>query len=59
MLRTWIIIAFRSDSFGIILDVPHVIGWSAELYFDSACTNSARAVHASKLRKLRDRRTVF
>ena len=43
----WIIVAFRSDSFGIILDVPHLIGWSAELYFDSACINSARAVNAS------------
>ncbi len=42
-----IIVAFRSDSFGIILDVPHLIGWSAELYFDSACINSARAVNAS------------
>jgi hypothetical protein len=47
MLRAWIIVAFRSDSFGIILDVPHLIGWSAELYFDSACINSARAVNAS------------
>ncbi len=37
----------RSDSFGMILDVPHWIGWSAGLYFDSACINSARAVHAS------------
>jgi len=47
MLRAWIIIAFCSDSFGIILDVPHLIGWSAELYFDSACINSARAVNVS------------
>ena len=47
ILRASIIVAFRSDSFGIILDVPHLIGWSAELYFDSACINSARAVNAS------------
>lgn len=25
MLRAWIIIAFRSDSFGIILDVPQLM----------------------------------
>jgi len=47
ILRAWIIVAFLSDSFGIILDVLHLIGWSAELYFDSACINSARAVNAS------------
>jgi hypothetical protein len=47
MLRAWIIIAFRSDSFGIILDVQQLIGSSGELYFESAWINSARAVNAS------------
>ena len=40
MLRARIIIAFRFDSFGIIRDVPQLIGWSGELYFESACINS-------------------
>ena len=47
----WVAIAFYELSAAtppaIFLDVPHLIGWSAELYFDSACINSARAVSAS------------